>query len=174
MSTLPPSTWTEAVEMSQLTPQRMAQLSASPDGSAWRRQIGPGLALQGKDGGTPGARLVAIDLEHDGEAIIRFRPGQPPLVRPFTRARYSDRQETTPRRLALINSALPAPLVSMTLEGGHLVATVRLDVPGWTDRYGAPARHGARFQLDLAPAADWMDVDAWRPAGFTWPASTWS
>ena len=164
MSPLPPSTWTEAVHL--------AQLEADPDGSTWRRKIGPGLALQGKDGGTPGARLVAIDLEQDGEAVVRFRPGQPPLVRPFTRARYSDRQETTPRRLALINQALPAPLVSLAIEAGHLAATTRLDVPGWTDRYRRT--HGDRFQLHLAPTAAWLDVDAWRPAGLTWPAGIWS
>ncbi len=165
MSPLPPSTWTEAVDL--------AHLPANPDGSAWRRQIGPGLALQGKDSGVPGARLAAIDLEHHGEALVRYRPDQAPLVRPFTRARYSDRQETTARRLAVINQALPAPLVSLAIDGGRLVATTRLDVPGWTDRFSIGGSYGARLQVDLEPTADWIQVDAWRPPGTDWPEGTW-
>lgn len=158
MSPLPPSTWTEAVQAGDLDPH---------DPSTWRRQIGPGLALQGKYGTGASERLAAIDLEHHGEALVRFRPGQASLVRPFTRARYSDRMETTARRLALISQALPAPLVGLALDGPHATLQVRLDVPAWSD--DGRQNHRGTWSTRLEPAPGWLDLDQFA----AWPPSAW-
>jgi len=153
MSPLLPTTWTEALDLVGL--------------DAWRRQIGPGLALQGKVSHGDPERLDAIDLEHHGEALVRFRPGQPSLVRPFTRARYSDRQETTARRLALISQALPAPLVRLALDGPHATLQVRLDVPAWPA--DGRQNHRGTWSTRLEPASGWLDLAEFA----AWPPSAW-
>ena len=159
MSPLLPTTWTEALELARL----------DTSSSDWRRQIGPGLALQGKLGGRVGDPdgLAAIDLEHHGEALVRFRPGRPSLVCPFTRARYSDRMETTARRLALISQALPAPLVRLALDGPHATLQVRLDVPAWSD--DGRQNHRGTWSTRLEPAPGWLDLDQFA----AWPPSAW-
>lgn len=128
------------------------------DPTTWRRQIGPATYLQGKTGPGASRHLDAIDLEHHGQALVRFRPGQPSLVRPYEPAPYTGRPQTTPRLLAAVNAALPAPLVSLELEAGRLVAST------WRQ---------AR-QVTLEPTLDWLDLADLAPPGHaSWPPGTW-